>query len=492
MGQRGYEGVSRRTRSCVLGLLAALAGAARGHFAMPTSAPVDRLVANLEAYTAEHPRDAFAFYSLGRVHSLAFTLKTRHVAAYIHEPFPPRLAGDWDQNWLQQEKREEAALTQAELDKHLTDSITAFNRAIDLDGANGVFHLSLACLLEAGRRRAGELAVAPLVSGVEPLGLAPAPWITEMVQAELEGATHDDGVRRWLGGPSYEDSDPALHQILRELLEARSAQDDAKARRAKALLKYDWEGRYAEEYFVAFSCSLPEHSLLKEQPLGGVQRLTSYEAGKNYIRVVSARGATEWEQWRLALVERTLRAYDDLPPCNAITPIIFSPDGADSLQCLLAPENRVGFDLDATGRPQSWPWIKPETALLVWDPDQTGVISSGRQLFGSVTWWVLFADGYRALDALDDNRDGWLRADELVGIAAWFDRNSDGVSDPGEVVSLASLNIEGISCRATSMDGDSPMNSAGLVLTGGRTLPTYDWVTRPVAERQVPLVVAAR
>ncbi|MBT3202234.1 MAG: hypothetical protein HN350_20220, partial [Phycisphaerales bacterium] len=50
----------------------------------------------------------------------------------------------------------------------------------------------------------------------------------------------------------------------------------------------------------------------------------------------------------------------------------------------------VRFDLDGDGRAQSWPWVKPTTGILVWDPSGQGRITSGQQLFGSVTIWMFF------------------------------------------------------------------------------------------------------
>src|SRR6185295_1903688 len=97
-----------------------------------------------------------------------------------------------------------------------------------------------------------------------------------------------------------------------------------------------------------------------------------------------------------------------------------------------------------------------------------------------------------ALDALDDSRDGKLSGSELRGLAVWFDRNSNGVSDPGEVVPIELLGIESIETRAESMDGESPANQCGLVTQDGRVLPTYDWVAHPapsepqVSTRSVP------
>ncbi|MBI5725480.1 MAG: hypothetical protein HZA50_16100 [Planctomycetes bacterium] len=153
-----------------------------------------------------------------------------------------------------------------------------------------------------------------------------------------------------------------------------------------------------------------------------------------------------------------------------------APDGMDDL---LASNTTVRFNLDGTGGDQSWPWVKPDTAILVWDPKGAGKITSGWQLFGSVSFFMFWPDGYHALDALDDNRDGKLEGEELCGLALWFDRDSNGRSDPGEVVPIEKTGIKSISARSTSKVGDSPCNSAGLIMSDGRVLPTYDWVAKP-------------
>jgi hypothetical protein len=64
------------------------------------------------------------------------------------------------------------------------------------------------------------------------------------------------------------------------------------------------------------------------------------------------------------------------------------------------------------------------------------IIESGRQLFGSVTWWMFWRDGYQAPAALDDDGNGWLEGNELAGIAIWRDLNGNGVCDPSEIISL--------------------------------------------------------
>jgi hypothetical protein len=93
-----------------------------------------------------------------------------------------------------------------------------------------------------------------------------------------------------------------------------------------------------------------------------------------------------------------------------------------------------------------------------------------------VTWWIFWKDGYQALAALDDNHDGWIRGPELAGLALWFDRNQNGISDPGEVVPIEETGIEALAASSDGWDGESPMNSRGVRFKDGRVLPTWDWV----------------
>src|SRR5262249_19684687 len=109
----------------------------------------------------------------------------------------------------------------------------------------------------------------------------------------------------------------------------------------------------------------------------------------------------------------------------------------------------------------------------------SGKITSGKQLFGSVTWWIFWENGYQAMDSLDNNRDGRLSGDEFKGLAVWIDRNSNGVSDSGEVMSLESIGVTAIETHPTGKDGKSPMNSVGMRMKDGRILATWDWVVSP-------------
>ncbi len=166
-------------------------------------------------------------------------------------------------------------------------------------------------------------------------------------------------------------------------------------------------------------------------------------------------------------------------PGRMITPIIFSLSSAKPLADLIDNTRAVGFDLEGAGITRAWPWVKPDTAMLAWDPTGSGQIQSGRQLIGSATWWMLWEDGYRVLNALDNDRNGRLEGGELRGLAVWRDTNANAASDPGEVVAVSEAGIESIECAATHACDGMPVNLNGLKLRDGRVLPTYDWVTTP-------------
>jgi len=152
---------------------------------------------------------------------------------------------------------------------------------------------------------------------------------------------------------------------------------------------------------------------------------------------------------------------------------------------LTDPGASVSFDLDGTALPQRWQWIRPNAAWLVFDQRGTRSITSGLQLFGSVTFWLFWRQGYDALSALDDNGDGRIAGPELAGFALWHDRNANGRSDRGEVRPLADWNIVSLSC-AYEIDANHPdeiaFSSQGVTFLDGTSRPTFDLVLRPAAK----------
>ena len=159
-----------------------------------------------------------------------------------------------------------------------------------------------------------------------------------------------------------------------------------------------------------------------------------------------------------------------------VTPIAIPLTDNLPSSAIVDPLARVRFDADGSGLKQEWTWITPEAGWLVYDANGKGSIRSALQLFGSVTYWLFWKNGYHALAALDDDGDGELRGSELRNMALWIDRNRDGLSDPDEVRPLAAHGIVALSCRYVEGDGAriAAMSPSGVTFLNGRTRTTYD------------------
>jgi hypothetical protein len=312
------------------------------------------------------------------------------------------------------------AWTEEQLRGHLSESVQNYRQALEMDATNALFHLGLASVSEAA-----------LTSGLKP--------------GAIPGSN----------APAPKDGD----------------------------FTSLWREQAIAEYLKAHELAVTTDLAVRNMPLQGINYLISYEAGQQYVALVKARGLKENEQPTLTKVQASLSTLSSKPR-GAVTPIIFSLDQPRSLDDLLDTRKTVTFNLDGTGRPQRYVWVQPDTAILVWDPDNSGQIRSGHQLFGSVSFNMFWSDGYRALDALDDNRDGVVSGKELQGLGIWHDRNQDGVSQSGEVVPIGKTAITSISARAVTSVGVSLANPAGLE-TDGRVLPTYDWTTESMTYKPV-------
>ena len=145
---------------------------------------------------------------------------------------------------------------------------------------------------------------------------------------------------------------------------------------------------------------------------------------------------------------------------------------------LLDTTASVRFDADGSGWRHSWTWLKPNAAWLVFDPSGRGEITSALQLFGSVTFWMFWQDGYQALAALDNDRNGRLEGNELAGLALWHDANGNGVSDAGEVRPVGAHGIVAIACLAQAGNKSSvaAWSAAGVTFKDGSMRPTYDLI----------------
>lgn len=429
---------------------------ADGRFAMPQYIPVERLIENATAYVQQEPNDASGYYTLGRIHYLAFVNKAFLVGAFGGSssriiPFW------WHDNYLRAARKYEA--TRIALEEYGYESTADVPNAIRDEFRDRVDAIEDTLEMEN--------------------------WLPESPTNEelIEHA----GAAQWnFYQAAALDPNSGLYYLGQASLGEQYLEffKEASTALMPTALKTIFLNGVKETYFLAYDLSILDDLEREHKPAEGLQSLVSYEAGNAFIRLWEAEDQIPLDiQEKTAGIKANLVLLDDIPP-GPITPIIFSLQKNTSLSELLATKQVVSFDMDGDGIVEKRPWIKSTTGFLVWDGDGDGRISSGRELFGSVTWWLFFPNGYRAMDILDDNRDGFLSHGELDGISVWFDRNSNGCSDAGEVVPVINLGIIGIATRPNGFDGKSPMHKSGLQFMDGRTLPTYDWIAPSVRSNQ--------
>lgn len=127
-----------------------------------------------------------------------------------------------------------------------------------------------------------------------------------------------------------------------------------------------------------------------------------------------------------------------------LKPVILDLDG-DGLE-LISAEAGPEFDIFASGEPTPTGWFVGGDGALVFDANGNGVVDDVTELSflhhspGSTT-------DLQALVAFDGNANGWLDAgDSNYGLfRIWRDSNVNGVSDAGELVTLAAADVQSIS-----------------------------------------------
>jgi tetratricopeptide (TPR) repeat protein len=156
------------------------------------------------------------------------------------------------------------------------------------------------------------------------------------------------------------------------------------------------------------------------------------------------------------------------------TPIVV-PISAEIPANQLMRKCAITFDIDGFGKQNLNAWPSKDAGWLVWDPHEKGDIRSGAELIGSNTFQIIWKNGYEVLSALDDNHNGKVEGKELAALSLWVDKNSNGKSEPGEVLPLKYFKISALSCRFTQR-GNVMANPHGVRFASGKVASTRDWI----------------
>lgn len=147
------------------------------------------------------------------------------------------------------------------------------------------------------------------------------------------------------------------------------------------------------------------------------------------------------------------------PECFSCGPVLFSPIAFKTHTGpwrLTGIGNGVSFDIDGSGtkRLVAWTAADSEIAFLALDRNGNGVIDDGTELFGFGTPLLngkKARDGFIVLADYDMNHDGVIDASDPVwrSLLLWIDRNHDGISQPDELIPVASSGMTNIGLQPT-------------------------------------------
>ncbi len=149
--------------------------------------------------------------------------------------------------------------------------------------------------------------------------------------------------------------------------------------------------------------------------------------------------------------------------------------------CATKPHAADGF-AERTG------WVGADDGLLVRDLNGNNRIDSGRELFGSETLLTngsKAANGFIALAELDSNHDKKIDASDtaFASLRIWKDKDTDGTTDAGELLSLADAGVQSINLGYTTSNtvdenGNAHKQVGSYTTTGGATRTATDvWFT---------------
>ncbi|HZO52290.1 MAG TPA: Mbeg1-like protein, partial [Bryobacteraceae bacterium] len=132
---------------------------------------------------------------------------------------------------------------------------------------------------------------------------------------------------------------------------------------------------------------------------------------------------------------------DDMDRSNRpVDPMVLDLDG-DGVNTIDVGQG-IHFDHDGNGFAEQTGWIDADDGILVRDLNGNGLVDNGFELFGDNTLLAngtYAADGFLALADLDGNHDGVMNASDgaFSQLRIWKDLDSDGVTDAGELRTLA-------------------------------------------------------
>ena len=131
-------------------------------------------------------------------------------------------------------------------------------------------------------------------------------------------------------------------------------------------------------------------------------------------------------------------------------PVVLDLDG-DGIEMVHSDKSRAGFDYDGDGMRNQTGWLKGDDGFLVIDRNNDGLITEASEL-SLASERDDARSGLQGLAAMDSNNDGVIDADDarFGELRVWRDRNGNGITDQGELMTLEDAGLASIRLDAVS------------------------------------------
>ena len=156
-------------------------------------------------------------------------------------------------------------------------------------------------------------------------------------------------------------------------------------------------------------------------------------------------------------------------------PLVIDLDG-DGLETIATGDSIAYFDLNGDFFREKTGWLKGDDGFLVLDGNANGRIDDISEMFGSAT-----EGGYAELSAYDSNHDGKITAADLIWseLKIWQDKDHDGETDIGELLSLDALGILELNLATTPLNAPAERGAAllsygSVTFDSGRVSAMYE------------------
>jgi len=173
-------------------------------------------------------------------------------------------------------------------------------------------------------------------------------------------------------------------------------------------------------------------------------------------------GVEDWENGEAGITLKEAPDDDKYDDAGELaSPLVLDLDG-DGIELTDPWRSWTYFDIDEDGFAERTGWVSPDDGLLALDVNTNGSIDDISELFGAggfATYDELgkaiggdpLPSGFDELRTYDDNSDGVIDNQDNVfaDLLVWRDLNGDGISQAGELQSLASLGIASINLTTT-------------------------------------------